>query len=69
FPGQLFVPTGGVDIEKQNIKRWFDAGVCAVGMGSKMISKQALETNDYDGIYKLALKAIAVINEVKQEFK
>ena len=67
FQGQLFIPTGGVEIEKENIKKWFDAGVCAVGMGSKMISKQALETGDYDGIYKLALKAIKVINEVKHE--
>lgn len=69
FPGQLFVPTGGVEIDRQNIKSWFDAGVCAVGMGSKLISRQALDAGDYDGIYKLALEAIAVINEVKQELQ
>jgi 2-dehydro-3-deoxyphosphogluconate aldolase/(4S)-4-hydroxy-2-oxoglutarate aldolase len=40
FQGQLFVPTGGVEIEEENIDTWFKAGVCAVGMGSKMISKQ-----------------------------
>lgn len=37
FKGQLFIPTGGVDIELNNLKSWFDAGVCAVGMGSKLI--------------------------------
>lgn len=37
FKGQLFIPTGGVDIEINNLKSWFDAGVCAVGMGSKLI--------------------------------
>src|SRR5690606_39064976 len=36
--GQLFIPTGGVDIEIENIRSWLKAGVCAVGMGSKLIN-------------------------------
>jgi 2-dehydro-3-deoxyphosphogluconate aldolase / (4S)-4-hydroxy-2-oxoglutarate aldolase len=32
FPGQLFVPTGSIELEKKEVKTWFDAGVCAVGM-------------------------------------
>src|SRR5689334_1544146 len=43
FPGLLFMPTGGVDTTAENIKEWFDAGVVAVGMGSKMISKSVLQ--------------------------
>jgi 2-dehydro-3-deoxyphosphogluconate aldolase/(4S)-4-hydroxy-2-oxoglutarate aldolase len=42
FPGQLFMPTGGVEIEEENLRTWFQSGVCAVGMGSKLISKQVL---------------------------
>src|ERR1044071_3370516 len=38
FPNLLFMPTGGVDLDKDNIGGWFKAGVCAVGMGSKLIS-------------------------------
>jgi 2-dehydro-3-deoxyphosphogluconate aldolase/(4S)-4-hydroxy-2-oxoglutarate aldolase len=31
----MFMPTGGVDLDKDNIAGWFKAGVSAVGMGSK----------------------------------
>ena len=37
FKGQKFMPTGGVEIEMENLKAWFKSGVCAVGMGSKLI--------------------------------
>jgi 2-dehydro-3-deoxyphosphogluconate aldolase / (4S)-4-hydroxy-2-oxoglutarate aldolase len=43
FPDLLFMPTDGVSLNKENIGAWFRAGVCAVGMGSKLISKQLLE--------------------------
>ncbi|RYZ97042.1 MAG: bifunctional 4-hydroxy-2-oxoglutarate aldolase/2-dehydro-3-deoxy-phosphogluconate aldolase, partial [Sphingobacteriaceae bacterium] len=47
FPGQLFMPTGGVDITKENISAWFKAGVVAVGMGSKLITKEILDKASY----------------------
>ena len=47
FPKLLFMPTGGVDTTKENIEGWFKAGVCAVGMGSKLISKKLMEAKDY----------------------
>jgi len=65
FPNLLFMPTGGVEAEKGNISGWFKAGVCAVGMGSKLITKSALETRDYAGITKATEEAIALINEVR----
>ncbi|MBL7720605.1 MAG: bifunctional 4-hydroxy-2-oxoglutarate aldolase/2-dehydro-3-deoxy-phosphogluconate aldolase, partial [Chitinophagaceae bacterium] len=36
FPKLLFMPTGGVDTTKESIESWYKAGVCAVGMGSKL---------------------------------
>ena len=65
FQGQLFVPTGGVEIDETNIDNWFKAGVCAVGMGSKLVSKKVLENKDYDGLYSLTMKAFEIINKVK----
>ncbi|MEO6707358.1 MAG: bifunctional 4-hydroxy-2-oxoglutarate aldolase/2-dehydro-3-deoxy-phosphogluconate aldolase, partial [Ginsengibacter sp.] len=47
FPDLLFMPTGGVDLNRDNIAGWFKAGVCAVGMGSKLVSKPLLEQKDY----------------------
>src|SRR5438105_7239306 len=43
FPGLLFMPTGGVDTTSENIKAWFDSGVVAVGMGSKLITKAIMK--------------------------
>jgi len=65
FPELLFMPTGGVDLDKDNIAAWFKAGVCAVGMGSKLITKKILEEKDYSKITELAKKANDIIQSVK----
>ncbi|WP_316838758.1 bifunctional 4-hydroxy-2-oxoglutarate aldolase/2-dehydro-3-deoxy-phosphogluconate aldolase [Pedobacter gandavensis] len=61
FPGQLFIPTGGVEIEQSNISNWFKSGVCAVGMGSKLISKDILENKDYNELANLTSKTIELV--------
>jgi 2-dehydro-3-deoxyphosphogluconate aldolase/(4S)-4-hydroxy-2-oxoglutarate aldolase len=65
FPNLLFMPTGGVEAEKENLSGWFKAGVCAVGMGSKLITKASLEAKDYEGIKAGTLKTLALIKEVR----
>lgn len=65
FPGLLFMPTGGVDLDKENIAGWFKAGVCAVGMGSKLISKQLLEQKDYATIEALTKQAMDIVTSVR----
>lgn len=62
FPKLLFMPTGGVDTTAENIGSWFKAGVSAVGMGSKLISKQLMENKDYDAI---ELETRAVLNLIQ----
>jgi len=61
FRDQLFMPTGGVELEAGNISTWFKAGVCAVGMGSKLISKQVLEEKLYDQLYTDTQTAIQLV--------
>jgi 2-dehydro-3-deoxyphosphogluconate aldolase / (4S)-4-hydroxy-2-oxoglutarate aldolase len=65
FPQLLFMPTGGVDTTKENIAGWFKAGVCAVGMGSKLVSKKLMEQKDYTTIENLTKEVIATIKNVK----
>ena len=58
------MPTGGVELNKENISGWFKAGVCAVGMGSKLITKEILQNKLYDKLYTdtvNALKLVAII--------
>ena len=65
FPTLLFMPTGGVEAENENLSSWFKAGVCAVGMGSKLITKAALESRDYEAIRSETLKSLQLIKEVR----
>ncbi|OAQ40439.1 ketohydroxyglutarate aldolase [Pedobacter psychrophilus] len=65
FRGQLFMPTGGVDLSKENISSWFKAGVCAVGMGSKLISKDIMDNGDYEQLAKNTKEVLAVIQSIK----
>ena len=65
FPDLLFMPTGGVDLDKENIAGWLKSGVCAVGMGSKLISKQLLEQRNYAKIEELARQALDILKSLK----
>lgn len=62
FPNTLFMPTGGVEVNKENIGAWFKAGVCAVGMGSKLISKDVMDGKKYDELTAATKEAIAIVN-------
>jgi len=66
FPGLLFMPTGGVDTTEENLRAWFKAGVCAVGMGSKLISKELLVNKDYSAIEISAKNVLKLIKQIKE---
>jgi 2-dehydro-3-deoxyphosphogluconate aldolase/(4S)-4-hydroxy-2-oxoglutarate aldolase len=65
FPKLLFMPTGGVDTTEENISGWFKAGVSAVGMGSKLISKQFMADKDYATIESETKAVLALIQTIK----
>ena len=52
FPDIPLVPTGGVTLE--NVAELFQAGAAAVGIGTELISKEALARHDYAAIGTLA---------------
>jgi len=66
FPKLLFMPTGGVDTTKESIESWYKAGVCAVGMGSKLISKKLMEDKNYGAIENDTKKVLAIVDSVKK---
>jgi 2-dehydro-3-deoxyphosphogluconate aldolase/(4S)-4-hydroxy-2-oxoglutarate aldolase len=65
FPNQRFIPTGGVEIEVENMTQWFKSGVCAVGMGSKLISKDILERKSYDQLAALTVKTLNMVQTAR----
>ena len=65
FPGQLFMPTGGVELTQENISSWFKAGVCAVGMGSKLITKDILSSGSYNQLYLDTIEALKLVQAAR----
>jgi 2-dehydro-3-deoxyphosphogluconate aldolase / (4S)-4-hydroxy-2-oxoglutarate aldolase len=65
FPGLLFMPTGGVEVNRENLSAWFKSGVCAVGMGSKLVTKPIMENKQYDELTKLTQEALALVKSCK----
>nr|WP_294782125.1 bifunctional 4-hydroxy-2-oxoglutarate aldolase/2-dehydro-3-deoxy-phosphogluconate aldolase [uncultured Flavobacterium sp.] len=65
FPNLIFMPTGGVDTTRQSIETWFNAGVSAVGMGSKLISKEVMEYEAYDTIEKETIRVLDLIQAIR----
>ncbi len=64
FPNLMFMPTGGGEADENNLRAWFDAGVVAVGMGSKLLRSEAVEKKDYESIRQLTLHALEIIKKV-----
>ena len=67
FPEVLFIPTGGVKLEEQNLTAWFDIGVCAVGAGSTLVDKKSIEEGDYASLEAKTRNALDMINSVRSK--
>jgi 2-dehydro-3-deoxyphosphogluconate aldolase/(4S)-4-hydroxy-2-oxoglutarate aldolase len=63
LPDIPLVPTGGVTLA--NIGAMFDAGAAAVGVGSELISKDALARRDYAAIGAMAKQFLAAVEQVR----
>ncbi|MFN2570989.1 MAG: bifunctional 4-hydroxy-2-oxoglutarate aldolase/2-dehydro-3-deoxy-phosphogluconate aldolase [Gemmatimonadales bacterium] len=63
FPDIPVVPTGGVTLE--NVREMFDAGAAAVGVGSELISKDALARRDYATIGRLAAQFLEAARKAR----
>ncbi|MGL6269919.1 MAG: bifunctional 4-hydroxy-2-oxoglutarate aldolase/2-dehydro-3-deoxy-phosphogluconate aldolase [Chitinophagaceae bacterium] len=67
FPHVSFMPTGGVEPNRENLQAWFDAGVSAVGMGSTLITKKLIEENNFNAIEKNTRKVLENIKALIQK--
>ena len=63
FPDIPLVPTGGVTLE--NLAEMFRAGAAAVGVGTELISKDALDRRDYTAIGALAKQFVAAVRQAR----
>jgi 2-dehydro-3-deoxyphosphogluconate aldolase / (4S)-4-hydroxy-2-oxoglutarate aldolase len=63
FPDIPLVPTGGVTLD--NMAAMFKAGAAAVGVGTELISKDALARSDYAAIEALARQFLAAAQRAR----
>jgi 2-dehydro-3-deoxyphosphogluconate aldolase/(4S)-4-hydroxy-2-oxoglutarate aldolase len=59
------MPTGGVEAGRESLEAWFAAGVACVGMGSNLITKEAVAARDFAGIARKVAQVIAWIRQVR----
>ncbi len=67
MPWTRLMPTGGVAATQENLRAWFEAGAAAVGMGSKLITKELVAAGDFEGITRQVAQVIAWIREARGE--
>ena len=66
-PWTSVMVTGGVTAEPENLRAWFEAGVTAVGMGSKLISREAVAAGDWAGLEARVRGVVGVIGGRTQD--
>lgn len=66
-PWSRLMPTGGVSATEENIKGWFNAGAACVGMGSKLVRKDLVAAEDWDGITAIARDVLTWVREARGE--
>ena len=64
-PWTSIMPTGGVSPDYDNLKKWLDAGAYCVGMGSKLMAKDADGDFDVEKIEGLTRQALGFIKTIR----
>ena len=65
MPWSSIMPTGGVDITEESLKPWFDAGVVAVGMGSRLVSSDIVKSRDWAALENRSRDLVALIAKLR----
>jgi len=67
MPWASLMPTGGVDPTADSITKWVNAGVVAMGMGSKLITSEAVKAKDWNCIEDKVRATLELIREAKRK--
>ena len=65
MPWTRIMPTGGVDPDEASLRTWFGAGIVAAGIGSKLITKEALDAKDWGGIEAKVAETVQLIRKIR----
>ena len=65
MPWSSIMPTGGVDITEESLRPWFESGVSAVGMGSKLVSADILKDGAWDELENRSRDTVELIKSIR----
>ena len=64
-PWTSAMPTGGVEATEDSVKGWIAGGAKVLGMGSNLITKEAVANGDWEGIAAKTRKILGWIKEAR----
>ena len=65
MPWLRIMVTGGVEPTRENLSKWFAAGVKCVGIGSNLFPKELVATGRWDEMSEAIARTLAVVAELK----
>jgi len=64
-PSAKMMPSGGIEVTRNDIYAWIKAGAAALNIGTKLIPGDLVEAKDFDGIQKRVEQCISWIKEAR----
>ncbi|MFH1570915.1 MAG: bifunctional 4-hydroxy-2-oxoglutarate aldolase/2-dehydro-3-deoxy-phosphogluconate aldolase [Gemmatimonadota bacterium] len=68
-PWTRIMPTGGVDATRESLEAWFQAGVACVGIGSNLVTKEAVAAKDWKALTAKVKQVVGWIQEIRAGMK
>ena len=65
MPWSRLMPTGGVRLSAENLREWFAAGACCVGMGGDLVRAELVAAGDYAAITANVGTALRLIKDAR----
>ena len=67
MPWSSVMVTGGVEPTEENLSKWVEAGVTAVGMGSNLFPKEVIVQKEWDKITQMSKMALEFIKKARKK--
>jgi 2-dehydro-3-deoxyphosphogluconate aldolase/(4S)-4-hydroxy-2-oxoglutarate aldolase len=65
MPWSKLMPAGGVEVSKESVEKWLKAGAVALGVGSSLITKNALTNRDKGSVAQGVASMLTWIKEAR----
>ena len=65
MPWSSIMPTGGIGVERDALREWFEAGVTAVGLGSSLITNDIVVRRAWDELERRCRDVVSSIREIR----